>query len=81
MPISHHVRIPAGVVCAEYCTDKGDIKITEKITEEIRKHRWLECAYPPKHRGKPHPDAGCVFPCFNCMGPGGVPCCCNCPPS
>jgi hypothetical protein len=28
----------------------------------------------PEHQGL------CVAPCFNCTGPGGVPCCCNCPP-
>jgi stringent starvation protein B len=29
---------------------------------------------------RPKPRVLCVPPCFNCMGPGGVACCCNCPP-
>lgn len=80
MPIKHHIRIPWGVVNAEYCTDKGKILMTEKITEAIRKHRWLECAYPPEPRPKPHPDNPCPPPCFGCIGPGGQAMCCNCPP-
>jgi hypothetical protein len=39
--------IPAGVVIALYCNEKGDVQIQEVITPEIIADRVLECAYPP----------------------------------
>jgi hypothetical protein len=87
--------IPSGVVIALYCTPNGHVHMQECITPDIIATRVLECAYPPvpvsdidddedqdgKGGGHGHGEVlTCVSPCFNCIGPGGVACCCNCPP-
>lgn len=87
--------IPDGVVIALYCRANGHVEMQEVITPEIIATRVLECAYPPvpesscEGHGGGHGEGDghgheegllCPPPCFNCIGPGGVACCCNCPP-